>query len=340
MDIFQDKGFINTRMGFDLTKYSCKTDLHSRDFIGRGSFGTVYRATLSDLSYQSDEQPYQVAMKVIPMSEDEVHQKYQKREMDFFNGFYKKEEFGHPNIIQYLGFIEYAVTRNHCIYMELCQRTLKTLIKDGLPEIEEDKRDYILHVAKGICSGVNYLHQVGIIHRDIAPSNILLKDTHDTHLPTVKVADFNLYTIHDKNRREDQSHTADVGQLQYRAREVRMLMNGKRKAIYGCAADVWSTGTVIYEMATGEKFNHLTEEEFWQGQLFRPDEKLGKLKDKALSKFLSKCLQWESGLRARCHELSEDEYMVSRFSQGSIERRGCGVGQTSALYSNYARIEE
>ena len=85
-----------------------------------------------------------------------------------------------------------------------------------------------------------------------------------------------------------------------------MLMKGKRRAVYGCAVDVWSIGAVIYEMATSEKFNDLSEEEFWQGQLFRPEKKLDKLnssQDKALSIFLSKCLRWESSARVRCTEL-------------------------------------
>ena len=138
--------------------------------------------------------------------------------------------------------------------------------------------------------------------------------------------------LHDKKRTEDQSHTADVGQRQYRAKEVRRLMKGKRKAVYGCTADVWSIGAVLYEMATGEKFNQLTEEEFWQGKLFRPDEKLAKLKDKALSDFLSKCLRWDSSARSRCDELLRDEYMVSRLGSGSIHKRDCNGFEASHTF--------
>ena len=60
--------------------------------------------------------------------------------------------------------------------------------------LDPDARtNLILHVTQGICNGVSYLHSVGIIHRDISPTNILLKEGPED-MPTVKVADLLTHT--------------------------------------------------------------------------------------------------------------------------------------------------
>ena len=326
----QDPDFKTLRNGFNPKRYICDTSIGSEDFIGRGFFGRVYKATLRRSSDETELQPYEAAVKVVPLSDDKNHMKYQKREMDFFDQFYRSNNFCHPNIINYLGFTDYTKSKTHCIYMELCQFTLAKLISDGMSD-PDTRTNLILHVTHGICSGINYLHSVGIIHRDIAPTNILLKDEPED-LPTVKVADFNTYAIHDKDRREDQTHTADVGQKHYRAKEVRMLMEGTRKAVYGCGADVWSIGTVVYEMVTRSIFNQLTDQDFWSGNLFVINKKLTKnVQDKSLRNFLSKCLQWESSARCRCFELLQDDFLKRGAEGGRSTGDDCGVSRISAL---------
>ena len=54
--------------------------MDSEDFIGRGSFGRVYKASLEILSDETKLQPAEVAVKVVSLSDNEYHMKYQKRE--------------------------------------------------------------------------------------------------------------------------------------------------------------------------------------------------------------------------------------------------------------------
>ena len=326
----QDPDFKTLRNGFDPKRYICDTSIGSEAFIGRGFFGRVYKASLRRSRDETELQPSEVALKVVPLSDDEFHMKYQQKEMDFFNQFYRNNNFCHPNIINYLGFTDYMKSKTHCIYMELCQYTLAKSISEGISD-PDTRPNFILHVTHGICSGVTYLHSLGIIHRDIAPTNILLKEGPED-LPTVKVADFNTYAVHDKDRREDQTHTADVGQRHYRAKEVRMLMEGTRKAVYGCGADVWSIGTVVYEMATRSIFNDLADKDFWSGNLFVIHEKLSKnVQDDSLKNFLSKCLQWEPSARCRCFELLQDDFLRRGAEGDPGSRDDCGVSRISVL---------
>ena len=109
-----------------------------------------------------------------------------------------------------------------------------------------------------ICSGLHYLHNHGVIHRDLKIDNVLLSVRGDgtQHDQTyVKITDFGLSAL------------VKVGTKDYVADE-----SGKRKSYtgltemwgtpthyapelidraYGPQADMWSLGCVIYEMLTG-----------------------------------------------------------------------------------------
>ena len=73
---------------------------------------------------------------------------------------------------------------------------------------------------------------------------MLLKNEGEMFL-TVKVADFNIFAIHDMNRGE-LSHTLNVGQEAYRAIEVidsiSIRPGEKERAKYGCSVDIGLLG--------------------------------------------------------------------------------------------------
>ena len=311
--MFQELGKIEeTRDGFNPHLYTdYDTSPASEDYIGKGTFGTVYKARLEDQSQASEFQPFEVAMKVVRLSQETIVEKYQKRELEF----QEKRLLGHPNIICYFAFVNFIQTKTHCVFMELCEQTLAQKIEQG-HEMPDDKRDFIKHVALGICSGVNHLHTNGIIHRDINPDNILLKDEDTTsRFPTVKVADFNVYTDHDVEQKTTMAHTVNIGTFHYMAKEVRQMLT-EEKTVYGCPADVWSIGTVVYETATGRKFNELTSAQLSKEILFPCDVKLSiDIKEERLRLFLSRCLQWDPAKRERCSELLTCEFLNSRVKE-------------------------
>ncbi|XP_077155303.1 protein kinase C theta type-like [Ranitomeya variabilis] len=92
-------------------------------------------------------------------------------------------------------------------------------------------------IAAEIICGLQFLHSRGIIHRDIKPENILLDS-----IGHVKITDFGLAVM---NMFGDAKTSGWVGSLLYMAPEILL------EKPYNMAVDWFSTGVVIYEMATG-----------------------------------------------------------------------------------------
>ena len=93
---------------------------------------------------------------------------------------------------------------------------------------------------KQLVEGIAYLHQQGIMHRDIKGGNLLL-----TKDGILKIADFGLARAFKKTN--NQNFTVRVVTRWYRAPEL-LLQNSK----YTEAIDVWSVGCFIAEMFTGK----------------------------------------------------------------------------------------
>lgn len=64
------------------------------------------------------------------------------------------------------------------------------------------------HIIKGICEGLNYLHEQNIVHSDLKPENILLDDY---RIP--KIADFGLSMCFDKGQSRATTDKPPVGTL-------------------------------------------------------------------------------------------------------------------------------
>lgn len=128
------------------------------------------------------------------------------------------------------------------IFMELCaEGTLESLIELSGGLFEGITRRY----TNQLLSGIVELHQHGVVHRDIKTANIFLTNSGNC----LKLGDFGSAV-------KIQSHVTAVGELQgtvgtqaYMAPEVFTKSTGDG---HGRAADIWSLGCVVVEMASGK----------------------------------------------------------------------------------------
>jgi hypothetical protein len=147
------------------------------------------------------------------------------------------------------------------IQMELCKKNLQNLIDDiykkkdrnlMIPYGPQDncrrqnltKLGYFIscELLREILEGVQYLHDINIIHRDLKEENILITKGHDKRF--VKIGDFG----ESKLLKPGELSTCDRGTITHQAPEVSDNRNEDNRTEYNHKADVWSIGRVVEKL--------------------------------------------------------------------------------------------
>lgn len=142
-------------------------------------------------------------------------------------------KLNHPNVVDVYDVGEYE--GHHYIVMEYVRgRTLKQLISQrGALHKEES-----INIMIQLTSAVQQAHEHNIIHRDIKPQNVLVKDD-----GTVKITDFGISLAHDAVQLTQTD--AVLGSAHYLAPETTRGESPTNQV------DIYALGIVFYELLTG-----------------------------------------------------------------------------------------
>lgn len=119
--------------------------------------------------------------------------------------------------------------------------------KDLKAALKDDPRPLLSDVAPALASALAYVHQQGIVHRDIKSTNVMLRENGAPVL-----MDFGLAKSQDPNATQLTEEGMRVGTPYYMPPEVLL---GKSDS--GAAQDVYALGLVLYEVATGKSMGEL-----------------------------------------------------------------------------------
>lgn len=191
--------------------------------LGEGGMADVYLAVDTILNRE-------VAIKMLrgELSNDPVTLLRFQREAN------AASKLNHPNVVQVFDVGEYE--GRHYIVMEHVRgRTLKQLIQlRGALHKEE-----AVNIMKQVVSAVQHAHEHHIIHRDIKPQNIMIKDD-----GTVKITDFGIALAHDAVQLTQSDSV--LGSAHYLAPETTRGEPATNQI------DIYALGIVFYELLSGD----------------------------------------------------------------------------------------
>jgi serine/threonine protein kinase len=208
----------------EVQSYNDKSKYEKIKEIGDGTYSRV-------ISAKNRETEELVAIKKLYMNRDPIN-------LSLLREITCLMACSHVNIVR---FIEVLITMSKLgqkkisIVTELCVTDLYSLNRKRFPLGREHYKDFFHQMLLGI----QYLHSINLVHRDVKLSNYLISVD-----GTVKLADFGL----GKNfLNELAPHSPTVVTLCYRAPEL--LLNDRQ---YTSAIDIWSLGCCLAELIIGK----------------------------------------------------------------------------------------
>jgi serine/threonine protein kinase len=191
--------------------------------LGKGGFGTVYRAWDPTVNRA-------VAIKVLKVQDDN------ELLTRFRNEAAATGKLHHRNIVTIHDFGEHNGTP-YMVMQLLDGHTLQDVIAGRKPATLVQKMDFMAQVAEGL----HHAHQHGIVHRDVKPSNIMIMPD-----DSVQIMDFGIARLaSDATSRLTQQGSV-IGTVLYMAPEQLQGSNTDYRA------DIWAYGVIYYELLTGK----------------------------------------------------------------------------------------
>uniref|UniRef100_A0A8C1SBU3 non-specific serine/threonine protein kinase n=1 Tax=Cyprinus carpio TaxID=7962 RepID=A0A8C1SBU3_CYPCA len=195
-------------------------NIHTREVLGGGRFGKVHKCTETKTLMR-------LAAKIINTRS--------ARERDMaLNEIQVMNQLSHPNILQL--YEAFEVKNQVVLILEYVEggELFERIVDESCPLTEVDAMVFV----KQICEGVQYMHQMYVLHLDLKPENILLvnRSSHQ-----VKIIDFGLA----RRYKPREKLKVSFGTPEFLAPEVVNF------DFVSFPTDMWTLGVVTYMLLSG-----------------------------------------------------------------------------------------
>ena len=274
--------------------------------IGKGSFGEVYITTK-----KGSNQKYATKKFEREDIEKTEAMKYLKNEIIIL------QNLKHPNIVK---FEDVKKTKKHFyIVMEYCNggELSKALEKYQEKYGKPFSQEIVQHLMRQIIDAFKYIHSLKIIHRDIKLDNILLnfeteedKEKLNMMKATAKIIDFGFACRISKSGLQYSTLGSPINMDPIILKKLNTPGRKARQLGYDQKADIWSLGTICYELLIGKPAFDAED----------MDDLVSKIEDgtysvptnlsKEVISFLNAMLQYDSHQRLNSLELSRHVFLT------------------------------
>ena len=275
--------------------------------IGSGAFGEVY------LTMIKGDNSRKLATKKLERSKIEGTEamKYLKNEILIL------QKLNHPNIVKYESIKK---TKNHFyLVMEFCNggELSKALEKYQEKYGKPFSQEIVQHLMRQIIDAFKYIHEQKVVHRDIKLDNILInfeseKDKEDLNMlkAKVKIIDFGFACFVNKSGLLFSTLGSPINMDPIILKKLNSNSKKARQLGYDQKADIWSLGTICYEMLIGRSAFDAEDMKELMQKIENGTYTVPTNLSKEVISFINGMLQYESSQRLTCEELSKYPFLT------------------------------
>ena len=277
--------------------------------LGEGSFGKVHLTRK-----EGDSKKYATK----ELDREEIDSSEAKKYL--INEIRILQSLNHPNIVK---FVDIKKTKKHYyIMMEFCnggelsKNLEKYMIKNGTAFPEE----LVQHFMRQIIDAFKYIHGKKIIHRDVKLDNILLhfdneedKKNFNLMKAQVKIIDFGFSCIYNEIKKSILGSPINMDPLILK--KLTDSTGATRELGYDMSADIWSIGTICYEMLIGKSAFDSNDIKELSDKIEKGAYKVPTNISAELVSFLNGMLQYEGKNRLNADQLSRHAFLTKDVKQ-------------------------
>ena len=279
--------------------------------IGKGSFGEVY------LTSKAGRNELFATKKM-----DRKHFDTSERRKYLVNEITILQECNHPNIIR-LEEIKY--TKDHYyVVTEYCNGGSLTDCLETYRKLNHGKafpEEIVQYLMRQIVDAVQYLHNKKILHRDLKLDNILVNFNNEIDKSRlnmlkcqVKIIDFG-FAIKLDNKSITYSTLGSPINMDPRILRKLNKRKGTKDLGYDAKADIWSLGTLCYEMLIGQSVFDANDMRGLERKVEKGSYSVPTTLSKEMVSFLNGMLQYDSKLRFSANELDQHHFLTKDISE-------------------------